>query len=319
MIEDPSGEPSENNRPTEKSFSGFDWYASQKQRSEDDIAALTSADQRFATIRLALFAVFVLGFAFAVATQHSLWGSIAGISFMGFLFAVIRNESVRQKLDALRANQDTLNRLMARCQRDWESLDKDLLNRHQDHLRLDSDQTTLSRDLDLFGRTSLFSLVSMAGTQAGAQMLGTWLSSASTPKQAEERHRIAALLAENRESRLSFYTRARQVGCQADDPSAFVRWAVGPRWLENRTAIQVWPAISSVVFAAIVAVGLSRGWDVGFGSGVRVIAVGLIVLAIVNLILAAVFLTPIAQIFATAIASRRSVGDLQSLLDAARP
>ena len=319
MTDDQSVESLATNRATKPANRGVEWYECQKQDSDDRIAELEAVDQRYATIRLILFSAFVVGLAFAIATHHAFWMLIAGISLAGFLVAVIRNESLREKLDALRANQATLNRLIARCNRDWDYLDKDLLNRHQDHIQLSPKQSTLAGDLDLFGRTSLFSLVSMAGTQAGASTLGRWLSSSSLPNEAAERHQIAGLLAENRNLRLRFYTLVRQVGCQTDDPSSFVRWATGPTWLKSKPVIQAWPAVSAVMFTAILATGLYRGWNSGFGLGAQFITVGLILLAILNLVLAAVFLTPIAQIFATAIASRRSVGDLQVLLDSAQP
>lgn len=274
-------------------------------------------DRRFGIARVILFFLFVIGFGFAVATGSTVWAIVSGVSFGAFLVAVIWNETVRDRITALRNESQTLLRLLARLDRDWEKLAADRLGKQIDLLKLTEPQRSLSDDLDLVGRTSLFQLVNMAGTQPGMQTVANWLCDPVTAEVAQQRHEAVEFLAPDRERRIRFYTLSRDVGSGTGNPEKFVQWAAEPNWLPARRWLVPWGNVTAIV-SAILLIGMVFGFPgQSHEESIRLGGFGLVAVAVVNLSLASIFMGPVAEIFSIAMASRRQVREYAELFEAA--
>ncbi|WP_404304899.1 MutS family DNA mismatch repair protein [Neorhodopirellula lusitana] len=282
-----------------------------------------ATDSRMGTLRVGLFFLFVIGLGFALSTQQPFWAAIAGGGFLAFLVVVVRNETVREKVEVLQNRSRTLRRLSRRLDRDWKSLSSDSIGAstspqsENSILQLDDRQKALAGDLDLLGDSSLFQFVSMAATTPGRRTLADWLTQPVLAAVAKQRHAAVTALAPARDERIRFYTLARDVGSSTGDPDSFVDWASSESWLPARRWLLTWGRLTAVVAVAailgLVFATLSQDRDL-----TRITFFALIAIAVVNLSLAAMMLGPVAQIFSVAIASRSSVDDYAELFDAAR-
>ena len=157
--------------------------------------ALRQKDRWFGTLRLILFLAFLSLFAIS-----SLWNDLpvaswlAWGSLIAFLIVVTLNEPLRDELEQLQKKVSVIKRLKARLNRDWEYLGSKRIDRIIEEY-LPPVQRAVASDLDLLGKASLFSLVSMAFTEPGIRTLGRWLCGPSESQAASERALAAATLA----------------------------------------------------------------------------------------------------------------------------
>jgi hypothetical protein len=157
--------------------------------------------------------------------------------------AFVEYQRRRSRLDfmKLRSLSEFYEKGTARLTHDWERLDSgdDFLD--QDHL--------YAKDLDLFGRGSLYQLVCSARTQIGSQTIANWMTS---PANAPEIHSRQAAIAELRGRRDLPERLASAAPTQVSD----FRPDFLKKWLSERSA--QFPAWSSYVafILAITAVAL---------------------------------------------------------------
>ena len=157
--------------------------------------------------------------------------------------AVVEYQRRRSRLDfmKLRSLSEFYEKGTARLAHNWERLDSgdDFLD--QDHL--------YAKDLDLFGRGSLYQLVCSARTQIGSQTIANWMTS---PANAPEIHLRQAAIAELRGRRDLPERLASAAPTQVSD----FRPDFLKKWLSERSA--QFPAWSSYVafILAITAVAL---------------------------------------------------------------
>lgn len=291
-------------------------YAEQLADIDLELASYVGRDARLGSVRVGLFFFLVVGFGFAVATSHPFWIVVAVVAVIAFLVAVVRNEAVRSEMEIRQNQSRTLRRLVRRLDRDWQALTHDSLGKTASTIQLDARQSALAGDLDLIGDASLFQFVSMAATTPGQRTLANWLTRPVDPEVSRQRHHAVQLLAPARRERMQFYTLAREVGSSTGDPDSFVQWAQSSMWLPARRWLIPWgnftAALAVAAIGALVYATLSENRDL-----TRFSLVALIAIAIINLSIGSLLLGPVAQIFAIAIQSRRSVEDYAELFRAA--
>ncbi|MEM6979071.1 MAG: DNA mismatch repair protein, partial [Planctomycetota bacterium] len=200
-------------------------YQDEIARIDRQISDVDAIDRRFAGFRLGLFVAFIASLGFSLTTGHSWWVVLTIVSLLTFLVVVVWNEGYRDRLQMLRAHSRTLRRLQDRVDRKWSALAEDRLGRDAAALTLTDRQAALAGDLDLTGNSSLFQLVSMAGTQPGMRTLLNWLCDPADVETSRQRHQLAQHLATLRDDRIRFHTLARDVGGSTAAPEAFVQWA----------------------------------------------------------------------------------------------
>jgi len=133
---------------------------------------------------------------------------------------------------------------LARLDRDWERLPLPSEPPRDRSL-------PLARDLDLYGRASLFHLLGTAHTPAAKALLRDWLEGVAAPAEVRARQAAVAELAELLDFRqlLELTVRGMEAGGERAGPpdvEPFLRWAEGDPWLLARPAL-LWAARAAAV------------------------------------------------------------------------
>ncbi|HEY6322812.1 MAG TPA: hypothetical protein VJA16_14775 [Thermoanaerobaculia bacterium] len=143
------------------------------------------------------------------------------------------------------------------------------LDRNWDRLPLPSEpprdrSLPLARDLDLYGRASLFHLLGTAHTPAAKALLRDWLEGEAAPAEVRARQAAVVELAELLDFRqlLELTVRGMEAGGgQAGPPDVepFLRWAEGDPWLLARPTL-LWAARAAAALTiAAFALALAPG------------------------------------------------------------
>lgn len=293
------------------------------QQQLDSISAererLNKIDGRFGTARVAIFFFAICTWLFAAFADVGSWVSTIGwVAMAIFIVVVVANEPVRDSLTELQRNRAVLRRLIARLSRDWDKLASKELTEQLQGVPLSEHQHDVADDLDLLGDTSLFQLVSMAGTTAGVRTLAQWLAGSATAKLAKERATAVEALAPLRDERLRFYSLARQVGHSSGDPDTFVDWAEGQPWLDSRRWLLTWANVSAVVACILLVVLLAALLSIAPTEALKSSLIGLAILTVANFALTGAMLGPAHQIFSIAMSTRQAVGNYQELFHTAQ-
>ena len=171
-----------------KQNSALQRYQTQLEASGDRVAQLKMRDARFGTIRLCLFALSLLSLMVAYFSAVGLVGWIIGIGlFAAFFVAAVLNEPIRDELDRENRSAEITKRLIARIERNWDALGWKSIEKKLTTVQFEEHQKDVADDLDLLGRSSLFQLISMAGTTAGVRTLANWLTAPADADQAKAR------------------------------------------------------------------------------------------------------------------------------------
>lgn len=242
----------------------------------------------------------------------------SGIAFFVFLGLVIANEPIRVRLAAQSDKRQTLGRLNARATADWTTLQR-LGDAADPTLDLSPQARAVAGDLDLFGRVSLFRLVSMCGTAMGVKTLAHWITDPIDAEHAGQRAELSRAMVEDREIRLEFYRLANTVGAANGDPDSLIQWAEGEPWLERRGWLLTWARISIAVSAialvtlvvAVVSQSLQSIWA-------QAAVYSIIAIPALNLLLSMTYLSPLHKVFAVAMTNRHSVRDYLTLIELAK-
>jgi hypothetical protein len=120
-------------------------------------------------------------------------------------------------------------------------------------------------DLDIFGKGSLFELLSQARTRSGEQALAGWLMAPASPSEIAERQQAIDELRNNLDLREDLAVLGDDVRA-AIHPEWMKRWGARPRILHSPAARRVAPVLSLLMIASLV-------YYLGFfGSGWFVLA-----------------------------------------------
>jgi hypothetical protein len=130
--------------------------------------ALNESDARFAQARLATFAAALLLAIFIWRGALALWWLLAPAVIFAWL--VRRHDRVLRARDAAIRGIAFYDRGLARLEDRWSGTG-------EPGERFRDDRHVYANDLDLFGRGSLFELLSLARTRAGEETLASWLTS----------------------------------------------------------------------------------------------------------------------------------------------
>jgi hypothetical protein len=119
--------------------------------------------------------------------------------------------------------------------------------------RFSSDEHLYAADLDLFGRGSLFELLSIARTRAGEETLAAWLKAPATLDEVASRHTAVTELTPALDLREALSLAGSEVaaGVHTDDLTA---WAEGPQRLGHAWQRSAAIALTAVTIACLVLV-----------------------------------------------------------------
>jgi hypothetical protein len=161
-------------------------YSARLQARRATWDALTAADARFAHGRLATFLAGVLLAAlawYAVASPSLLLAPLAA-----FLWLAHSHARALHAREVASRGVEFYGRGVARLEDRWAGTG-------EPGERFRDDGHVYANDLDLFGRGSLFELLSLARTRAGEAMLAGWLTAPASPPEIEARQAAVEELA----------------------------------------------------------------------------------------------------------------------------
>jgi hypothetical protein len=122
---------------------------------------------------------------------------------------------------------------------------------------------TLARDLDLFGRASLYHLVCVAHTPLGRRALRDWLVEPAEPNVIAERQAAVAELAPELDLRQELELLGRLAAGGEVDAGKFVAWAERKPWLARRRWL-LWTAraipVATLILVALCVPGMLPTW-----------------------------------------------------------
>jgi len=183
---------------------------------------------RFSVLRGVLFLGFAacLGVILVRAGAASGWGWWIGAAawFLAFLAVLPVHDRViagQRRADALREINDEG---LLRLERAWDRLPVP-------SIAVEGTDGPLARDLDLFGRASLFQLLGTAHTPAGKATLAGWLLRPAATEEIVRRQEAIAELAPEVDFRQQIEVRTRALEKKPPDTERFLEWAEGETWL----------------------------------------------------------------------------------------
>jgi hypothetical protein len=139
---------------------------------------MTAVDARFAHARLATFFSGVVLALLAWRSAVAIWWLLAPVAV--FVWLVRRHDGVLRARELAIRGIGFYERGLARLEDRWPGTGE-----RGDRFR--DDRHVYANDLDLFGRGSLFELLSLARTRTGEAMLAGWLTTAADPPEIEAR------------------------------------------------------------------------------------------------------------------------------------
>lgn len=218
---------------------------------------LARSDLRFSRARLAVFAAGVL--LAIVAWRGGLPPWVLLLPVAAFTALVISHDRVVRR-------QATVARAIAFYDRGLARLEDRWAGTGEPGDRFADERHLYAADLDLFGRGSLFELLSIARTRAGEETLAAWLSRPAASADIHERHEAVAELT----PALDLRERVAFAGADvraAVDSDALVAWAEGAPVLTGR-----WRRAAAALLTAFAVVAFGIGILTG-GYGPFVAAV----------------------------------------------
>jgi hypothetical protein len=239
-----------------------------RRRRELRRADADAAERRASGISWARVVAFVLLIAsiWLKATQRAP-GAIIAVPALGFLALLLWHDRALRARDRARRAMRYWDLGLARMEERW-------MGEGPDGARFLDENHPYARDLDLFGRGSLFQLLCTARTRAGEETLARWLLTPATADEARARQAAVAELRDKLDLREALALAGEDVRAEVD-PTRLAAWAVAPLTLTSRAQWLVLGALSLAVAVVVV------GW-LGFRWGLLPVALALFIPAVVS-------------------------------------
>jgi MutS domain V/MutS domain III len=211
-----------------------DTYHQRRSAFEAEERRLARISFRFSVVRGGLFLGFLACLAVILVRAGSAfvpgWWIGAGVWLVAFFAVLPAHDRViaaqRGAGDLRTINEEALDR-MARA---WDRLPVP-------KTAAKGTEGPLARDLDLFGRASLFQLLGTAHTPQGKETLAVWLLRPAPPEEIAARQEAVAELAPEVDFRQQIEVRTRPLERVPPDAERFLEWAEGEPWLIPRRGL----------------------------------------------------------------------------------
>jgi hypothetical protein len=212
-----------------------DEYRARLVDRRNTFAALSRQDARFSTARLAVFGV---GVAVAVAWSQG-WAHAGWLVLPAAAFAVLiqRHDMVVRARSAAQRAIYFYERGLARIEDRWAGTG-------EPGARFRDDRHLYANDLDIFGRGSLFELLSVARTRAGEETLAEWLTHPATAEEVCARRDAVTELTLALDLREALSLAGSEVAAGVDS-IGLVTWAEGSAVLSGS-----WRRVAAAVLTA---------------------------------------------------------------------
>ena len=172
--------------------------------------------------------------------------------FVAFLGLAILDDWRKRRRQHLEQLQQVNDWQQARCLRSWSAIPIPQGD------AFPPQHAAVAKDLDLFGRASLFQLVNLAHTPRGMAMLRDWILEPATPHEIRDRQASVRELVPLVELREELVLRGHALADSLAGPDAFVRWVESEPYLERRPWIK-WGSRLLPLCGLLAVVGLVAG------------------------------------------------------------
>ena len=203
-------------------------------------ASLERADARIAHARMLTFAAAVVLAMLALFGTVPFW--LLGIPAAGFVVLMRRHDRVIRTRDAAGRAATIYERGLARIEDRWAGTG-------ESGERFIDDRHLYARDLDLFGRGSLFQLLSLARTRKGEETLAGWLTTPADVEDLQARQAAVTELSPALDLREAMSVAGADVRA-AVDTDRLLSWAEAR--LPSHARLQTFTAALTVAAAAAV-------------------------------------------------------------------
>ena len=207
--------------------------------------ALSARDAGFSYARLAVFAAFALLAALAWRGSLAWWWLLVPIAV--FISLIRAHDGVIRRRVAAERGIQFYTRGVARIEDRW-------IGTGEPGDRFKDDSHLYANDLDLFGKGSLFELLSIARTRAGEETLAAWLKQPATHGEIQARREAVTELAPQLDLRERIALAGSDVRAGVNS-EALLAWASGPPLL-----VRMWPRwIAAALCAAAIVTAIAWG------------------------------------------------------------
>ncbi len=208
-------------------------YQIQLQQADSTLQHLQKKHVRMVWLRtiffFGAFAGLFFGYADVGYRVPLLW--LGWTAAVAFLVAIVWHEHLRLAISRQIADQQLLQRLLARLDRDWNQLP-------EQHLLPEFAELPFADDLDVAGSASLLNLLSLAGTLPGQRKLHSWIAESTDWPTVLLRQQAVRQMTNQREMRLSIVKTVQahsagghSAGNLAKHVYGLPQWASSPQWL----------------------------------------------------------------------------------------
>jgi len=214
---------------------------------------LNRIDERLSYARLATFGSSVLLAVLAWRLGLGFWWLL--VPAAAFAWLVRRHDGVLRARNAARRGIAFYERGLARIESRWPGTGES-----GDRFR--DDRHVYANDLDLFGRGSLFELLSLARTRSGEEVLAGWLMSPADVSEIRARQAAVEELSPGLDLRERLALAGADVRA-AVHTDRLLAWAESPMAARRGLLVSTW-LLTAAAFAAIAAVALGvASWTLG--------------------------------------------------------
>jgi hypothetical protein len=212
--------------------------------------ALTAVDARLAPARLATFFSGVVLALLVWRSAVTVWWLLAPIAV--FVWLVRRHDGVLRARELAIRGIGFYERGLARLEDRWPGTG-------EPGERFRDDRHVYANDLDLFGRGSLFELLSLARTRTGEAMLAGWLTAAADPPEIQARQAAVEEFA----SALDLREHQALSGAElrvSVNTERLLDWAEAPMPSRRTLRGVIWFFTTSILFASLNLAVTSVWW-----------------------------------------------------------
>ncbi len=206
--------------------SPIDGYRVRIEALDVDVARREHSDQKLTRVRgvLVLLLVLLLLAALTELVPRRIALIAAAVNFVGVLVVAGFHESVLMHLRVAQVRRQQQQQQRNRFLRRWSDLPNPAVE-------ILPSVASLSRDLDLFGKGSLFQFVSRAHTPGGQKCLAQWIASPAEPDEIKARQEAVQVLSKDRELCDRLELHAGLLATSSARPDDWIAWAeAAPRY-----------------------------------------------------------------------------------------
>jgi hypothetical protein len=219
-----------------------DVYSRLLKENEARLARGRAADRRLGWAKVAMFVLAVMAAIALLHTPRRL--PYVAIPVVAFAALAIVHERVLRRLHEQERVSHFYEHGLARLDGSWAG-------KGEDGERFLDAVHPYARDLDLFGKGSLFELLCTAQTRAGEETLARWLLSAATPGEVGERHAAVVELKEQVRLRERLFVAGQHVraGVHSEEIAA---WGEGAATLQQAWLPWILGTLAALWIATLV-------------------------------------------------------------------